>query len=190
MPFPFVEEVRSFRSAEALRHPKSNSKSSCLAGWDGASPVFTRVFVEVTARLKPRPFKARSKSEFFCSLWSRGPSKQNRNPTLSASCEAAPLQSKVRARVFLQPLEPRPSKRTAYGIPIPWRFEGDGRGRSSLHWGEGDGRGRPSLYWAIWRPGVVRQSFFHRLRVQLLHRFASRQTLRNNETSSFDAKFG
>jgi hypothetical protein len=61
-------------------------------------------FAALTARLKPRPFKTRSKSEFFRSLLKgrliakdlrhRKSDALIRNISFFASCEAAPLQSR------------------------------------------------------------------------------------------------
>src|SRR5260370_36295675 len=47
VPFPFVEEGRSFRSAEALRHPKSSARPSWFAAYQ-------------TTRGSPRPANCRS----------------------------------------------------------------------------------------------------------------------------------
>ena len=38
VPFPFVEEVRSFRSAEALRHPKIQCETELFSGLRRGKP--------------------------------------------------------------------------------------------------------------------------------------------------------
>ena len=77
MPFPFVEEGRSFRSAEALRYPKSSARPELFSGLRRGEPRLYGSFLGKYGAAK-----------------------------------AAPLQSKVKIRVFPRPVEPRPSAKS------------------------------------------------------------------------------